>query len=388
MAFTHPLDGENVETVLQLFAGRAAAEIERIEIEDEWRASRDRLMTAQRIGKIASIEVDLQRGLSIWSPEMWPMIGLQPTVTTPSFERFLECVHPEDREMVRQLRGRSAMGYNNEPGTFRVVRPNGEVRWIYRQAELARDGDGKPTKLAVMLQDITDRLKLEHESQRSREHLLLAQRTAGIGSAEVNVQTGEEYWSPELIHILGLQGEAVEFTFDRFMECVHPDDREMLRALRIRNNAGAPTASTEFRIIRPDGTVRWLRRQVQRLFDSSGILTGLIATHQDVTERRQLEETLRASNHWLLRAQRLGKIGSATIDFVAGTIEWSEEQYRMFGLDPAEGGASYERFLSLVHPEDREIVRSVREQNARGMATPPIEFPRRAARWRGALVGP
>ncbi|HEY1722844.1 MAG TPA: PAS domain-containing protein [Magnetospirillaceae bacterium] len=384
-AFDTPLTLEHVETVIQLFAGRAAAEIERMEIEDEWRGSRDRLITAQRIGMIASIEADLVRGISIWSDELWALLGVQRTIWPPSFERFMECVHPDDRDMVRGLRHRSLDGHANDPGEFRIVRPNGEVRWLYRQAEMVRGSDGKPIKLMIMLQDITDRRRLEYEERRSREHLSLAQLTAGIGSAEVNLLTGEEYWSEELQHILGVDGLKIEFTFRRFLESVHPDDRERLRALRTRNNVGAPTDPIEFRVVRPNGQIRWLRRNVRGLHDATDALIGLIATHQDITERRIMEESLRSNYESLQRAQRMGQIGSAEIDLVYDTAMWSDEQLRIYGLDPAGPTPNLEEYYNIVHPDDRAMVRATRLQDNLGNASKPLEFriirPDGVARW-------
>ena len=374
-AFDSPLTMEHVETVIQLFAGRAAAEIERMEIEEEWRGSRDRLITAQRIGKIASIEVDVARTLSIWSSEVWALLGLQPTTTPPGFDLFVERVHPDDRELVRTLRRHSDAGRINDPGEFRIVRPDGEVRWLYRQAEMMRGPDGKPVKLIIMLQDVTERHTLEHELRRSREHLLLAQRTAGIGSAEVNLLTGQEYWSEELRTILGLGQTEIEFTFERFIEAVHPEDRERLRALRAQNNVGAPTEPIEFRIVRPNGEVRWLRRNVRGLYDVGDALTGLIATHQDVTERRQMDESLRRNNESLSRAQSMGQIGSAEMDILTGEVVWSEEQRRIYGLDPTGPVPSLEEYFAMVHPDDRAMVRAARAMDDSGdVESSPIEF--------------
>ncbi len=373
VGFRRPLDDETVETVLRLFAGRAAAEIERVMLEEEWRSDRERLLIAQRIGQIASIERDLIHEKSVWSPELWDMLGADRS-QPPGFDLFLRSVHPDDRQALTRLRQRSMAGESNEASEFRIVRPDGEVRWLYRQAELIRDSAGRPVRLVAMLQDITNRRHLEAELLRNREHLLLAQRTAGIGSAEVDLRTGKEYWSDELVNILGLDPKTMEFTFNQFIASVHPEDRAWLRALRGRNNAGVPTEPVEFRIVRPDGTVRWLRRQVRALFDKQGLLSGLIATHQDITDWRRMQEQIRESHDRLVRAQRLGQIGSTEVDLVTGASTWSEEEYRLLGLDPAAGGAGADLFLSVVHPDDREMLRGTFERNMRGEKTSPVEF--------------
>ncbi|HSN90292.1 MAG TPA: PAS domain S-box protein [Anaeromyxobacteraceae bacterium] len=115
----------------------------------------------------------------------------------------------------------------------------------------------------------------------------------------------------------------------------------------------------------PAGTVHVLTT-LTPIFESSGRCT-LVGLLRDVTDRVRLEERLRRSNEAFARAQRIARVGSWDWDVVGNRLEWSEELYRIFGIDPARFTASYEAFLARVHPEDRgEVERAVEKALRQG----------------------
>ncbi len=77
---------------------------------------------------------------------------------------------------------------------------------------------------------------------------------------------------------------------------------------------------------------------------------------KSVVEGKQAEEALRKSEGSLAEAQRIAHIGSWELDIVSNTLTWSDEVYRMFGLEPQQFEATYEAFLDNIHPDDREMV--------------------------------
>lgn len=88
----------------------------------------------------------------------------------------------------------------------------------------------------------------------------------------------------------------------------------------------------------------------------------------DITERKSAEEKLRRSERGLAEAQRLAHLGSWELDLVSNVLTWSDENYRIFEIDPERFGASYEAFLNAVHPEDRDWVNKVYTDSVRNKA--------------------
>jgi diguanylate cyclase (GGDEF)-like protein/PAS domain S-box-containing protein len=123
-----------------------------------------------------------------------------------------------------------------------------------------------------------------------------------------------------------------------------------------------------------DGPRKMLSVNGRPSFNERGIFVGYRCTAQNVTELMRMQEEIRRSHDNLVRAQRIGSMGSVRVDVASGTVEWSEELYRIYGLDPSRGALSREAFLKTVHIEDREKVRAENDKNDKGIVGPPIEF--------------
>lgn len=92
------------------------------------------------------------------------------------------------------------------------------------------------------------------------------------------------------------------------------------------------------------------------LLDAQGAMEFIVAVGVDITERRRAEDALRRSQETYARAEAIAHIGSWDWDIVGGTLHWSDEIFRIFGLTPQSFGASYEAFLQSIHPDDRRAV--------------------------------
>ena len=155
--------------------------------------------------------------------------------------------------------------------------------------------------------------------------------------------------SPACERVLGWSVE--EMLSRPYLELVHPEDRARTReeADRIARQEDA-TPGFENRYRHKDGSYRWLLWSIV-----GSASNGLIyAVAKDVTERRGAEDRLRKSEAQLAEAERTVQLGSWEWDIEADQIIWSRELYRIFGQDPAAVAPSYEAYLELSHPEDRE----------------------------------
>jgi PAS domain S-box-containing protein len=117
--------------------------------------------------------------------------------------------------------------------------------------------------------------------------------------------------------------------------------------------------------LRKDGSRFWANTVITALKDRSGKLQGFANVTRDITERKQAEEKLRRSEAYLAEGQRLSRTGSWAWDVSANDLYWSQEHFRIFGLDPEKAKMSYEMFLEIVHPEDRSALQQGFEQVVR-----------------------
>ncbi|UCE48399.1 MAG: PAS domain-containing protein, partial [Phycisphaerales bacterium] len=119
----------------------------------------------------------------------------------------------------------------------------------------------------------------------------------------------------------------------------------------------------QFRIRTKDGEVRWIGHACRPVLGNQGEFLGFRASNRDITDRKQVEEALfeseavlRRKEQSLAKAQRIAHLGNWDWDIVTNDLLWSDEIYRIFGLQPQEFGATYEAFLKSVHIDDRESV--------------------------------
>lgn len=129
----------------------------------------------------------------------------------------------------------------------------------------------------------------ETELARTRRQFAEVQRLAHLGSWEWDVRADEVTWSDELYRLYGLAPGEFEATYEAFLERVHPDDRDMVDGTVKEAYGSAGSYSFEHRIVRPDGTVRWLHGRGRTVTDATGAVVRLHGVGIDITERKSLE---------------------------------------------------------------------------------------------------
>jgi PAS domain S-box-containing protein len=162
------------------------------------------------------------------------------------------------------------------------------------------------------------------------------------------------YVSPSCEHITGYSVD--EFLRDPglFERIVHPDDRELYP--RHFHNSDDEVEPVDFRIIARNGEEHWISHVCQPVYSSDGRYLGRRASNRDITAQKRTEEALRTSEEIMNRAQEIAHLGIWELDRLNNRLSWSDEVYRIFGLQPQVFGATYEAFLDAVHPDDRAAV--------------------------------
>jgi PAS domain S-box-containing protein len=263
-------------------------------------------------------------------------------------------IHPEDVDrIVEKWRASLASGepFLNEA---RVLRADGEYRWMLHHKVAVRDGCGQIVKWHGSSIDIEDRKRAEVQLQRSEFYLAEGQRLAHMGSWAFD-PAGFDYWSPELFRMHGLDPDGKPPTVQEYLDWVHPLDREsMANLIKELIATGSPFDATK-RIVLPTGEVRYIRC-VGAVENES--LKKYVGSAIDVTEHELATQELRRREAYLAEAQRLSHTGSFGWKPQGGEIVWSDETYRIFEYDNTLR-PTIDSVLQRVHPQDRALAQQV-----------------------------
>src|SRR5882672_8947538 len=206
-----------------------------------------------------------------------------------------EYIHPDDQGKVRESFLETLSDGHTRHSVFRFLLPDGEVRYIesYRSAVL--DAQERVEFVVAVARDVTERRRTE-EALRARDvQLQEAQGVANLGSWEWDLRTNSRTWSDQLSRIFGLRPGQMPSTFDGFYPLVHAEDRERTAHLAREALRSGKSYENQFRIVRPDGTVRTVHNQARVDRDESGKPVRVIGVCQDITERKLAEEQARVS---------------------------------------------------------------------------------------------
>jgi PAS domain S-box-containing protein len=239
---------------------------------------------------------DLDSNRVSFSREWKNQIGYAEDEISNSFEEWQSRVHPDDlEETLHKVRSY----FDNPSGRhymeFRLRHKNGTYRWIGAQTAVVRDREGKPIRMLGCDIDLTERKQAQEELRESERRLKEAQSNARIGSWQW-VPDGPLIWSDQMYELFKLPSD-VPVTREAALSVVHPEDRadNYSRLFERALQAGSPTFQGDFRVVWPDGQVRTLFSSGQIRRDAAGQLVDAVGTVQDVTERKQAEEAMRAS---------------------------------------------------------------------------------------------
>jgi PAS domain S-box-containing protein len=179
------------------------------------------------------------------------------------------------------------------------------VTWLMANLRTSRD------RLAASLVELSA-MAAAVESRDERLEIVLA--SSGTGFWEWDVRSGALTWSDTIFRQHGLDSKEEAPSFERYIETIHPDDREMFRHAVDQTVASGDTFGLEFRILWPDGSVHWTHA-VGRIFrDNDGRPTRLIGTATDITEQHRLEED---RDRLLADERRAGAFREAFIDVIS-----------------------------------------------------------------------
>jgi PAS domain S-box-containing protein len=205
------------------------------------------------------------------------------------------------------------------------------------------------------------RMRVDKREFSSDERIRVASEVAGLGTYEIDLLADKVRYSPELCAIFGISA-GFESTVEEGMLLVHPRDREHVRRLLARSQRAPEegVVRTEFRILRPDGELRWLLWSGRTFFknsDSGWVPVRAVGAAMDITERRRAEDSLRRSEERLFLAVRAANLGTWDWDIASNLITPSARCRQLLGITETLPVAP-ETFFANIYPDDRAQLRA------------------------------
>jgi PAS domain S-box-containing protein len=212
-------------------------------------------------------------------------------------------VHPEDLDRCLATYSSSFDARRTLQMEYRLRRADGEYRWVLDNAlPLYREGEFAGYIGSCI--DVTEQKLIEERLRASEARLMDAQRLAKVGSWERDIEADRIQWSDEILRILGLSSVAPS-NFPAFLSYVHPNDREKILETDAKARSSTAPVDIEYRIIQPDGEMRFVRSIVEAIRNNQGAPVRIVGATQDITEQVKARELLRASEERLKNAERL-----------------------------------------------------------------------------------
>ena len=328
-----------------------------VDIDDRKRADEERkqaefyLAEGQRLGHTGSWAFN-SAGFDYWSPELFAIHGLAPGGKAPTIAEYIALVHPEDRGFVGQEIQRVLSGDHGFDFTKRIVRPDGDVRYV-RCVGAPVIESGRLKTIVGTAVDVTEHELLTQERRRREAYLAEAQGLSRTGSFGWKPDSGEIVWSAETYRIFGYD-DGIKPTLDSVLQRVHPEDRAEFQ--QVIDAASGPSASHfehTYRLLLAGGSVKHVHALARRIADpfESHEFVGAVT---DVTEHKLAEEALRESEE-KFRLVVDGIAAQVAVNTPDGEVEFVNQRVLDYFGKTLEELKSW-RTSDAIHPDDRTRV--------------------------------
>ena len=229
-----------------------------------------------------------------WSRELFEIYGLDPAGKAPTLEEYLELIHPDDRSFMAQTIERMVAEHSGCDLKKRIVRPNGEVRYIRCVGVPVLDG-GILKEIVGTAMDVTEQEHLTQELRRREAYLAEAQQLSHTGSFGWQPLSGEISWSEETFRIFRLN-HLTKPTLSLILQRVHPEDVIAVQAQIDHASREGKGFDFEHRLLMPDGATKHLHVLARAVHDESGNLE-FVGAVTDITDRREASAALERALH-------------------------------------------------------------------------------------------
>ena len=256
--------------------------------------------TVMRVAGIGHWLIEPGQQLAHWSDQLRLIYAWPAGQPVPAMVEWLQrCVHADDRAHVKdKTRAWLESSAERMELSFRALRVGGEVRHLLSHSQREKRSDGVLSFGVVI--DITEQRRSELALRGAEQRVALAVRGAGLAAWEMDLDTGEVHWDEQMWRLRGLTPQAQPLNEAQRLACVHPEDREGTTERMQQAHADGATVELEFRVIWPDGELRWLASRSTELHDPASQRRRRIGVNWDISDRRSAQ-TVRQEREMALR---------------------------------------------------------------------------------------
>ncbi len=273
---------------------------------------------------------------------------------------FIHLTHPDDLDTIGAYQNNLQNLQNSEKRNceYRMRNVNGEWRWLLsRDAVFLRNNDGTIKQIVGTAQDITERKQSEEQLRNLSERLSLAIKSGGFGIWEWDILPDRLIWDQRMYELYGLErSELPETIYQTWVNALYPLDREMAETAIQKALRGEEEYSPEFRVVHPNGSIRYIKASALIQRDNYGEPQRMIGVNFDITSAKEAEKQLRILSDRLTLAIESGRFGIWEWDIRHNTLIWDQRMRELYGV---EKSPSFQTWLNSLHPDDQEFMKAV-----------------------------
>ncbi|HMO47317.1 MAG TPA: PAS domain-containing protein [Rubrivivax sp.] len=347
------------------------------------------LARALELAKVSVWRIDLQQRRIHFNDAGWRLAGVLPQPDGMPLDEMRGRVHPEDLPIAERAIERASSGSGVVDAETRVRGPGGGYRHVLTRRVAERDAQGRVVALSGVLLDQTEHVAERRRAQTLAQRLQLIADAAGVGVWRVEnpgqADAERVEWNAQMFLIYGLNAaEAPPPVREWMHERLHPDDRERVTCERRRVPRSEQAGfETSFRVLRSDGSPRWVVCRSHR--DERDGRTVLHGIHLDVTQQHALGQALQLQEQRLRLATQIAGVGIWDQDIDTGTVVWEEQMYRLRGLAPDDARTPRQIDEQIVPAESlaerRRLIRRHLEDSAPYACEFEVHWPDGSRRW-------
>ena len=259
----------------------------------KYKETAERLKVATNAANIGIWEFDVVNDELAWNDQMFKLYGIKREDFGGVYEAWKCSVHQDDQERSQKEVEMALKGEKDFNTEFKVVWPNGKIRYIQAVAVIHKDEKGSPLKMIGTNWDITQTKEAQLKYKEVGDRLNLATNAAQIGIWEYDIANDSSVWNDQVYKLYGIDKEGFDGSDAAWRSMIHPEDQEKTKIEEQMALNGEKDLNHSYRVVWPNGNIRHIQSAAVLIKDEKGNPHKMIGTNWDITPIKEAEEELR-----------------------------------------------------------------------------------------------